>query len=301
MPRPAPTLRDSLFEGAIRHAAYPALALGTLAYLAHELARPRADLGRHYGLYLLGVILSTVLLETLHPLRRAWGMTRRHVLRRDLPFLALGAATLGASQWLATQFVTAHALSPGVWLAELPLLPGVIASLLITDFLWYWVHRWSHEGRGPLGRFLGRVHVAHHLPAQVYVLMHAIGHPLNAVIVRALLTVPPFLLGFSPEVAFAASVLTGLQGLVSHWNVDSRAGWLNRVLIGTELHRFHHAADPAEMGNYAAVLSIWDQIFGTYVYRPGRAPRALGLDRPERYPDDTDLRRILMHPFRPGP
>ena len=30
-----------------------------------------------------------------------------------------------------------------------------------------------------------------------------------------------------------ASVITGFQGLVSHFNVDSRVGWLNYVLSGT--------------------------------------------------------------------
>lgn len=172
-------------------------------------------------------------------------------------------------------------------------------SLLLTDGLWYAVHRYSHESRSRLGQFLWRVHVAHHLPQQVYVLMHAIGHPLNAVLVRALLALPPCWLGFAPEAVFVAGVFTGFQGLVSHFNVDSRVGPLNHLLVGTELHRYHHSADPAEAGNYGAVLSVWDQLFGTFVYRPGAAPAALGVADPQAHPRDTQIAAVLREPWRP--
>jgi sterol desaturase/sphingolipid hydroxylase (fatty acid hydroxylase superfamily) len=53
--------------------------------------------------------------------------------------------------------------------------------------------------------------------------------------VRAILTIPPYLMGFSPEVLFATNVVIGFQGLVSHFNVNSRVAWLNYLLVGTEL------------------------------------------------------------------
>ena len=239
-----------------------------------------------------------ILVETAHALRPEWRMTRGTFLRRDLPFLVLGVSTIAAANFAAARIVTAHAISPGSALADLPIVPGVIASILVTDFLWYWAHRVSHEARGSVGRFLWGVHVAHHLPKQVYVLMHAIGHPINAVVVRAILTIPPYFMGFSPEVLFATNVVIGLQGLVSHFNVDSRVGWLNYLLMGTELHRYHHSADTSEAKNFDAVVSVWDQLFGTFVYRPGEAPAALGVDNPAHYPADTQLLSVLLHPLR---
>ena len=239
-----------------------------------------------------------ILVETAHALRPEWRMTRGTFLRRDLPFLVLGVSTIAAANFAAARIVTAHAISPGSALADLPIVPGVIASILVTDFLWYWAHRVSHEARGSVGRFLWGVHVAHHLPKQVYVLMHAIGHPINAVVVRAILTIPPYFMGFSPEVLFATNVVIGLQGLVSHFNVDSRVGWLNYLLMGTELHRYHHSADTSEAKNFDAVVSVWDQLFGTFVYRPGKAPAALGIDNPAHYPADTQVLSVLLHPLR---
>ena len=284
---------------AVRWLLYPALALATLAYLAHALGGPPGTLGRHYGAYLAAMVGVLALVESRYALRDDWRMTRPRFLRRDLPFLLLGAATLGATQWAATWLATQLALTRGQALAHWPLLPAVGVSLLLTDGLWYAVHRYSHESRSRLGQFLWRVHVAHHLPQQVYVLMHAIGHPLNAVLVRALLALPPCWLGFAPEAVFVAGVVTGFQGLVSHFNVDSRVGPLNHLLVGTELHRHHHSADPAEAGNYGAVLSVWDQLFGTFVYRPGAAPAALGVADPQAHPRDTQIAAVLREPWRP--
>jgi sterol desaturase/sphingolipid hydroxylase (fatty acid hydroxylase superfamily) len=288
-------------DTAIRHLLYPLFAIITLAYLAHELSGPKTAIGRHYGIHLASLIVAMTVIEARHALRSEWRMTWATFWRRDLPFLVLGASTIAIANFIAAMIVTRHAMAPQRALADVPLVPGVLASILVTDFLWYWLHRFSHEARGGVGQFLWRVHVAHHLPRQVYVLMHAIGHPINTVTVRAILAIPPFLMGFSPEVVFAASVITGLQGLVSHFNVDSRVGWLNYVLVGTELHRTHHSADLAEAKNFGAVVSIWDQLFGTFVYRPGEVPRALGIDEPQRHPADTQLLSMLLHPLRRSP
>jgi sterol desaturase/sphingolipid hydroxylase (fatty acid hydroxylase superfamily) len=281
----------------LRYLLYPMLAAITAAYVHHELSESGTP-GRHYGAYLAGMLGLMVLIETCWPLQRRWRMTAATLLRRDLPYMLLGASTLGLTQWLATQIATSHGVGRGSMLASLPLAAGALASVLMGDFLWYWVHRSSHELPGRLGRFLWRLHLPHHLPEQVYVLMHPIAHPLNTLIVRIILTLPGYLLGVSVEAAFVASVLTGFQGLVSHFNVDSRTGWLNRLLIGTELHRLHHSADPSEARNYAATVSIWDQLFGTYRHAPGQVPARLGIEHPERYPAATDLAAVLTLPFR---
>lgn len=286
-----------MMRSAIRLLVYPIVALATGLYLWRELGMPRGELGSRHGLFVAAMVVALVLIESLWPLQQRWRMTGPTFLRRDLPFLVIGGATIGAGNAAAAWFLMHHGLtSPTTWLAGLPVLPAAAASLLITDGLWYAVHRASHEGRGPVGRWLWRMHAAHHLPGQVYVLMHAVAHPLNTVVVRLLLTVPPWLMGVSPDALFVANVVTGVQGLVSHFNVDSRVGWVNRVLVGTELHRWHHAV--GVNGNYAAVLSIWDQLFGSFVYRPGVEPDRLGVEEPERLPADTEIVGVLLEPLR---
>jgi len=295
----APT--RNLAEGFVRHALYPVLAAATVVYLYVDVNAAEGaatNLGRWYGAYLIALVVTMLVVEHLAPLRAEWRMTSRLFLRRDLPYLVIGGATLTVINAAGVHVATHFQLARGGAAASLPITLGAVLAILLTDFAWYWVHRVSHEAKGRAGRFMWRVHVAHHLPAQVYVLMHVVGHPLNAIIVRALLTVPLYALGFPPESVFIAGVVTGFQGLVSHFNVDSRVGWLNYLLIGTELHRHHHSADVNEAKNYGAVVSLWDQLFGTFHYQPGRAPKRLGVDDATLYPADVQIGKVMALPFR---
>lgn len=277
---------------------YPLLFIVMVGYAWIELHQPPGQLGRYYPYYLMGVLGVMLLVEALHPLRTQWRMTYSSFFRRDLPFLMAGAVTLGLSNYLAGVAIVHFGLMRGESSTGLPLLPAVILALVIPDLLWYWLHRISHEGRGRFAQWCWSMHLAHHLPQQVYLLMHAVAHPLNAIMVRIILTVPLFFLGFSTEALFVANLIVGLQGLVSHFNVDIRVGWFNYVLIGTELHRYHHSSDPAEAKNYGAVVSCWDLLFGTFYYRPEQVPNQLGVTNPAAYPTDRQFLRVLFLPFK---
>lgn len=288
---------DTALRAAVRYGLYPVLATFTLGYLVFELRHPVQELGRYYGAYLAILVGTMVLVEALVPMRREWRMTAASLLRRDLPYLLITATTLAVAGYGASRVIAALGLAPGTLHADLPIVPAVALILVIPEFFWYWTHRWMHEARGRLGRRLWQVHLPHHMPQQLYVLMHVVAHPLNTLVVRLILTAPLFLLGFSAQAMFAASAIIGLQGVVSHFNVDLRAGWLNYLLVGNELHRYHHSADMAEAKNFGNVVPLWDILFGTFVYRPGIAPRALGLANPADYPPEREILRVLGLPL----
>ena len=281
----------------IKYGLYPLLFIAMLGYALYELQKPAAQFGSDYGFYLLALVIVMLLVEVIHPLRAEWKMTHASFFRRDLPFMLIGGFTLVVVNYIAGWVILNFAVPRGDALAELPLVPAVVMALLIPDFIWYWVHRFSHEGRGAFGRWMWRMHVAHHLPQQVYLLMHGVAHPINILIVRGIFTVPLFLLGFSTESLFIANLVVGLHGFVSHFNVDIRAGWLNYLFMGTELHRYHHSTDPREGKNYASTVSLWDILFGTFYYRPHENPRRLGVAEPEHYPQDRELLKVLAVPF----
>lgn len=71
----------------------------------------------------------------------------------------------------------------------------------------------------------------------------------------------------------------------------------NYPLVGTELHRCHHSADPAQARNYGAVVPFWDLLFGTYYYRPEQPPERLGVPSPAAYPADHQILRLMALPF----
>ncbi len=247
-------------------------------------------------------IVLLVTLEFIYPLDTRWRMTLQTFFGRDIKYFVAGGLTGAATNLaLASVGISLGAGNVGpitdwpVWFAA----PLLIVSF---DFLQYWQHRWSHEADGPFKHYLWRTHAPHHLPEQVYVLMHPAGHPFNFFLIQGLIRLPLFYaLGASPEAIFAASSIIGLQGLVSHCNVDLRAGWANYVLVGTELHRYHHSGDPSEGKNFAVALSLLDVLFGTFVYRPTQVPARLGVANPDDYPKSHEFWKTMMIPLRRNP
>jgi sterol desaturase/sphingolipid hydroxylase (fatty acid hydroxylase superfamily) len=278
---------------------WPLLLAVNLFAVGHALSL-HWNLGLTLGLLTVFGIAVLVTLEWRYPLDPRWRMSRRTFLGRDLKFFIAGAFTGAGSNLLFGLLGLSLAGHPGP-LSQAPLWLQIPAAVLAFDFCQYWQHRWSHEAKGPVKSFLWKAHVAHHLPEQVYVLMHPAMHPINFLLVQGVIRVPLFFfLGISPEAIFAATALIGLQSLVSHCNVDLRAGGWNYLFVGTELHRFHHSAAREDTGNFAVVLSFLDVLFGTFVYRPGEAPQRLGVEEPARYPKSHEFWRIMRIPFRAG-
>jgi sterol desaturase/sphingolipid hydroxylase (fatty acid hydroxylase superfamily) len=280
----------------VQWATWPVLFLGALTAALHAIAS-----GWSYGAVYIGILLAVVVtlvtFEALFPLRQDWRMTRRSFLR-DLKYIAGSAVTVtgvNALFGLAAIELGTGRVGP---LTDLPLYLAVPAALLAVDFVQYWWHRAMHEASGPLGRFLWRVHAAHHLPDRVYVLMHVAGHPLNGLIVRGfVMLLPLYYLGATAETVLLFNVVSNVQGLISHCNADLRAGWFNYIFVGTELHRYHHSADIDESKNYAVTLSLLDVLFGTFRHRPGIPPARLGVADVASYPESNQFWRVMWLPF----
>ncbi len=256
------------------------------------------NLGIALGVTTGSTIAVLVVLEFVYPLDRRWRMTWRSFFGRDIKYFIAGglsgAVTNYAFALIGIQLAAGHVGPITYW----PLWLSVPATIVAFDFFQYWQHRWSHEADTSLKRFLWRTHAPHHLPEQVYVLMHPAGHPFNFLLLQGLIRIPLFyFLGATPEALFAWTAFTGLQGVISHCNVDIRAGWFNYLLTGTELHRFHHSADPAEGKNYAVTVSLIDVIFGTFSYAPERLPSRLGVAEPAFYPKSSQFWRVMMIPL----
>lgn len=238
--------------------------------------------------------------EFLHPGRTEGRMTWRS-LRRDLKYMAVkGGTSAGLKFGLGRLALDLGRFNTGL-VTGMPVVAEFLAVLLTFDFFQYWYHRLSHERRGLVTTWLWKLHVAHHLPDRVYLLMHPVGHPLNFIVSLAIVQLPLVMLGARPETIFLFNALMGLQGLVSHFNVDIKAGPLNYLLVGTELHRFHHSARLDEAKNFGVLTPFWDLVFGTFRYEPKRLPDALGVVDPTPYPESTAIGKVLMLPFRPKP
>lgn len=284
--------------GFVTYGFYPLLLAATLGLFA-------ASLMLHWdlaGVFLVLAGVRFVLLlavEFLHPARPEWKMTWPS-FRRDLKYMAVNGGVAGLLKfglgWLALDL---SRFNTGL-VTGMPMAVEFLGVLLTFEFFQYWYHRLSHEGRGRFGAWLWKVHVPHHLPDKVYLLMHPVGHPINFVVSLTIVQLPLVVLGARQETLFLFNALMGLQGLVSHLNVDIKAGPLNYLLVGTELHRFHHSAEIDEAKNYGVLTPVWDLVFGTFSYHPRRLPRALGVAQPQDYPASTKIGQVLALPFRRG-
>ena len=248
-------------------------------------------LGRSTPFLFVTNVLILLLLEYFYPMQQRWRMSW-HTAKRDLFFMALGILTLIGANWGLTALAIALAPKHG-WLSDIPVVPGAVVAVLVIQFLQYWQHRWQHDSH----RIAWRIHRPHHVSERVYLLMHVRFHPLDGILVRAVFILPSVWLGLPAASLYIMTVIVGLQGLVSHLNVDLRAGWLNYLFTGTELHRYHHSADVNEAKNFGAISPVFDLLFGTFVYRPGQAPAALGVAATDDGPNSSAWLSHLTFPF----
>lgn len=197
-------------------------------------------------------------------------------------------------RWMAPGLLVKSGLIvQGHGLDILPFWAQVIAFLLIVDFGYYWTHRLSHSSS-----FLFRFHSMHHMPHRVTVLNGSRAHPLDSMWRRALPMFFVLQFGFSKDAAGLGTLLMIIVGFVQHMNVNFEFGFLNRIIGTNEAHRWHHSTVIDEARNYG-LLSVWDQIFGTYVMPASRrGPKEMGLEDQ----GDVPMHRYFYHlilPFLP--
>lgn len=205
--------------------------------------------------------LAGVMLEKLIPYHDSWkGLGQDSKIDGLYSILTIitGTAVQSGITWL----FAAHAPVKDLWPAEWPLFFRVLIALGISGFLPYWVHRIAHEN----SQFLWQVHAVHHAPRRVYSLNALRAHPLNTAWNTALGLAPLAMLGADGQTILIAGGLNNFFSIYNHMNIDFGNRLLSVVFNTAELHRWHHAEDPAfGNANYSSgALALWDHVFGTW-------------------------------------
>jgi sterol desaturase/sphingolipid hydroxylase (fatty acid hydroxylase superfamily) len=171
-------------------------------------------------------------------------------------------------------------------LSTSPLWLQSVAVIVVLDFCFYWMHRAKHRWR-----WWWRLHETHHSSRDLDWLSSVRFHPLEKILDRVLYLAPLIVLGVGEQALLVLAVVDAAVANLAHANVRIRLGPLNYVLVTPELHRWHHASDPAaQRTNFGNNLSIFDWIFGTARLVRER-PRVFGLDAP--YPDEGFAAQFL--------
>lgn len=241
----------------------------------------------HYGLSLvlssfiaaiIGGLGLITLFEVILPYRREW-LPNTKEIKTDVIFMLLIQIALPKLLTILTvvtllSFVNSHELElTFFWPQHFPVWIQMLLMMFLADFLRYWLHRASHEWIP-----LWRVHAVHHSVQKLYWLNVGRFHPIDKSLQFLCEVLPFIMLGVSAEVMTLYFVVYSIKGFFQHSNVDTKLGWLNYIISGPELHRWHHSKTIKESNNnYGNNIIVWDILFGTFFLPKDRAVKELGL------------------------
>jgi sterol desaturase/sphingolipid hydroxylase (fatty acid hydroxylase superfamily) len=198
--------------------------------------------------------------------------------------LALTVLTLSLNAGLMTAAVRVAPMGPG------PVVPFLLA-VVVLDLATYAAHRTMHAIP-----FLWRAHRLHHADSFLDVTTTLRQHPLEGLWRFLWVIVPAWLLGLPASAVVLYRLLSVVQGLLEHANIDlgPRAErWLSPFIITPNLHKVHHSPRRAEHdSNYGNLFSAVDRLFGSFSKaEPGRSIE-YGLEDAIRSPHGARAHRL---------
>lgn len=269
----------------VQYCAYPSLLI--VAYLLFVWL---VDTGapQLFSAYLTVMIAAISILfhETFLPSREDWRPTAKEIIRDGLFLTLVQVALPAVLKGLALVLIvwmSNNSTAPiiGIWPSDAPILVQVAIMLVVAEFFRYWMHRTFHKNR-----ILWKLHAVHHAADKLYTINVGRFHPLDKSLQFLGDTLPFLLLGVSPDVFAAYFVLYAINGFYQHSNADVRLGFLNWIIAGPELHRWHHSAIISEAhSNYGNNLILWDSIFGTRHLPKGQQVCRVGIGNTD-WPED---------------
>lgn len=171
-----------------------------------------------------------------------------------------GIATAGVFVWLSdNEFGLLHLISAPVWVE-------LILAIMVLDLIaQYGVHFFLHKVK-----WMWRLHLVHHSDKHVDASTGTRHHPLDFIIRETFALVAVLIMGMPIAFYFFYRILSVLFTYWTHANLRiplSVDKALSYVIVTPNMHKFHHHFElPWTDSNYGNMLSIWDRIFGTFVY-----------------------------------
>jgi len=151
-------------------------------------------------------------------------------------------------------------------LTELPIWAELLIAILFLDFVaQYIVHYLLHKVS-----WMWRHHMIHHSDTKVDATTGTRHHPGDYVMREVFALIAVVLLGAPFAFYMVYRIATIFFTYVTHANI-TMPSWLDKslsyVFVTPYTHKFHHHFErPWTDTNFGNIFSIWDRIFGTFVY-----------------------------------
>ena len=205
---------------------------------------------------------------------------------------AFGVASVAAVTWTASShFGLLHLVA---W----PPLAELLLALVVFDLMaQYWAHYLLHHVK-----WMWRLHVVHHSDTKVDATTGARLHPGDYLVREVFALAALFVTGAPLAFYVVYRIATIFFTFLTHANVappprlDAALSW---VFVTPNMHKFHHHWErPWTDMNFGGILSVWDRLFGTFVYGDPRAVR-YGVDVADPARDEDVVHQFVL-PFQRG-
>lgn len=275
----------------------PIVVLGSAVLVATAISTGWTDADQLTSIILLLPIPTLLLWERLTPRRGDWLLNWKDLLEDTFWVLATYMIWVplydeyyetpisGAFDWLreASAFpVTIQAET------TLGLLSMAFVAMLMTEFIYYWIHRVQHRYM-----FFWRMHATHHHITKMSAARADRTHPLEFM---ALSIGPAIILTFFQVSGDVISVFITMRLTTvyfNHCNLPLRSGLFGLIFTTAEWHHLHHSLERTESDrNFGCALIIWDRVFGTFNGNPNVAKVGNGTG------EKLSLYMQLTMPFR---
>ena len=253
----------------------------------------------HRSLILVGGITLFWLLENAFPFfkftYKKWhhaGINLFLTLTTIIINFTLAFILLKASDWaIANNFGVLQ------WLPPMSLWLYVLIGLLLLDLIGaYLVHLIEHKVK-----LLWRFHLIHHTDTWIDTTSANRHHPGESVI-RFIFTILGVLFVGAPMwMVFMYQTLSVVSTQFTHANIElpkKLDDFLSYFIVSPNMHKVHHHYKlPYTDSNYGNIFSVWDRLFGTFMYLK-KEDIVYGIDTHMNPEEHNKLNNLLKIPFQ---
>jgi sterol desaturase/sphingolipid hydroxylase (fatty acid hydroxylase superfamily) len=248
----------------------PVLVLGSVILVANMIARDWAHHELFAAIMIVLPIPLLILAERIWTKRKDWLLEPKE-MAEDAFWLAFAGflwVPLYSNFYqtpISEGFKAVRDLAPLQISLEPSSVMGILGTtllfLLVSSFVYYWLHRVQHESL-----FFWRMHATHHHITKMGCMRGDRTHPLEWITLMLGTPVALALLGASDGIMAVAGSFGIWNGVLNHSNLPLKTlpvyDW---VFATAPQHHAHHALERRQAdSNYGCMIILWDRLFGTY-------------------------------------
>ena len=183
------------------------------------------------------------------------------------------------------------------WLPKMNPLLFMIIGMLFLDLIGAYLPHWvEHKVK-----FLWRFHLIHHSDTWVDTTSANRHHPGESVIRFIFTTLGVLIVGAPMWLVFLYQSISVIFSQFNHANITLPTKLdktLSYIIVSPDMHKVHHHYKlPYTDSNYGNIFSIWDRLFGTFLYMEKKSI-VYGIDTYMELKENNSLSNLIKIPFQ---